>query len=818
MVKKIILYIVVVCLFTIISFAVLAGPNNASIKTVPKIINKAVRTNIGHVMREAIKNTNSLNRVKNLHVKTFSPAPSYQPVKPIFMIKSKYSDSMTSLSFSQDKKWLVTGGKNGYAQLWNLHTGQKLYTMDSGCGAVLSTGFTTVKDKHLIVTGHTHGGLCFWKLENGEQEVKITPHKKDIFFVSGVWDNHLITGSKDGSIKLKNLEIPKLTKTLLVKGLASITVDTIDKRLITGTVDGRITIWNLNTLEIESVLQQSGSSVLSLDVNKNKYLASGSEDGHVKVWNLWSGRRILDRAWHKSPVQSLSFNAKGSVIASADHSGVISLTSLPGGHKIGTLKGHSKTINKLSYLPDDNNILFSAGDDHVIKIWSTRHKTEVGRIISMKTGWAVLSPNGFFDGNLDGPLEDRLSSLKWQCNSHSLNMESFLENYYKPSLLNMVLLDKKIPGSERRVDISKNGILPPPTVTVNSPKTGIYLNKNSVDINFDIFDNGGGIDEIKCYNNGKIVMRELFDIRKNKPVKKSASIQHTFELVSGKNIFRFIGISRDRIEGQPTDIIIHNSRKTKKTNSALHILTVGINKYKNPGLDLKFSVPDADSLSKFFKKTYSRIFSNLYVHELFNNQATKNEIIKKLKSLTTISSEDTVLIYLAGHGDTIGDNWYYIPYELTSPNNPELLKRGALSSTLLQEYIEKIKAHQIILLLDSCKSGAAITAFDNIAMKRPCALLSNVTGIHIAAATSKNQLALELQELKHGLFTYSLLEGIDSKADLQPRDNNISVVEIMGYLRKRMPVLSSKYGIPTQYPVLNSMGMDFIISYRRGGA
>jgi len=89
------------------------------------------------------------------------------------------------------------------------------------------------------------------------------------------------------------------------------------------------------------------------------------------------------------------------------------------------------------------------------------------------------------------------------------------------------------------------------------------------------------------------------------------------------------------------------------------------------------------------------------------------------------------------------------------------------------------------------------------------AQLTRATGTHIVAASTADQLASEVDELKHGVFTYTMLQALNGEADGSPRDGVVTVREAMSYVEEQLPILSEKYRTKPQYPVAESHGQDF---------
>ena len=398
------------CLFAAITGIFLSAYAEASsVQTASKIITNAVRINTGKVMREAAAaSRNQLNSGHAIPIHTLSPDQSVKPIIPLFTIDSPYSDEMTSLCFNNTGEWLLTGSANGTAQLWNMKTGQKQFSMDGGCGRVSATAFAVIKEKLVAITGHQTGTVCFWDTESGRNVASLKAHKQPIVFIGmpmppgakrGEKMNSalFITAALQEGIKIWDADILKPVETHPVEGSTALALMSSGAGVIIGEKNGRIAKWHMNPFGLENVLRPSGASITSMENFQDKFLAVGFESGHVQVWNIKSGRIISDRDWHKVAVNHVGFNDNGTLITSCDHNGDIVTMSLAGGNKVSTLKGHHGRINDFGYLPGEKT-LFSAGADQMIRIWRPGLKKEVGRMIALKSGWAVITPEGFFDG------------------------------------------------------------------------------------------------------------------------------------------------------------------------------------------------------------------------------------------------------------------------------------------------------------------------------------------------------------------------------------------------------------------------------------
>ena len=82
------------------------------------------------------------------------------------------------------------------------------------------------------------------------------------------------------------------------------------------------------------------------------------------------------------------------------------------------------------------------------------------------------------------------------------------------------------------------------------------------------------------------------------------------------------------IEGHSDEVVV--DFEGEKQKSTLHVLTIGINKYKDPGLNLDYSVADAEEIAHIFKNTTLTAYKEVVQHELRDEKATKKAIIRQL--------------------------------------------------------------------------------------------------------------------------------------------------------------------------------------------
>jgi WD40 repeat protein len=369
------------------------------------------------------------------------------------------------------------------------------------------------------------------------------------------------------------------------------------------------------------------------------------------------------------------------------------------------------------------------------------------------------------------------------------------------------------PPTAKILKASLNGV---PKVKLINPKDGTTVTAETIQVTVQVVDEGSGVDEIRLFHNGRVVTDSGARAATLTDRSGAKRLIHSYELglATGENRIEVVAFSADRVESKPSRSTIRLEGPPKKPS--LHVLAIGINDYKNPALNLNYGVSDATGVLGIFKGQENTLFDKVNLVGIFNENATRPNILKAIGDLRNSHPDDVIVVYMAGHGEVTEDGtWYFLPHEVVYPERQEQLKSLGLSSNSIQSEIAKVGGRKVILLIDSCKSGGALVAFRGFEERKALRQLARSTGMHIVAAAAQDQFAGEVAKLNHGVFTYTVLEALSGKADGSPKDDVVSVREMLSYVENRMPELSLRERSKAQYPVVDSRGMDFPVIVRR---
>jgi uncharacterized caspase-like protein len=166
-----------------------------------------------------------------------------------------------------------------------------------------------------------------------------------------------------------------------------------------------------------------------------------------------------------------------------------------------------------------------------------------------------------------------------------------------------------------------------------------------------------------------------------------------------------------------------------------------------------------------------------------------------------------VIIYLAGHGATEKDatspdgdglEKYILPHNV----DPKDFFASAMPMGEMARIFQRISSERLVFISDTCYSGASggrtipvvgiRASISGAFFER----LSQGKGRVIITASDANEVSVEKDELKHGVFTFYLLEGLRGKADYDG-DGMITIDEIYRYVSTKVPQASGQ----DQHPV-----------------
>jgi uncharacterized caspase-like protein/peptidoglycan/xylan/chitin deacetylase (PgdA/CDA1 family) len=226
-------------------------------------------------------------------------------------------------------------------------------------------------------------------------------------------------------------------------------------------------------------------------------------------------------------------------------------------------------------------------------------------------------------------------------------------------------------------------------------------------------------------------------------------------------------------------------------------IVVGIDKYQK-WPQLQYAVRDAEGVGELLVQKFG--FAPQRVITLKNEQATRTGILAAFHDKLAhgnLQPNDRIFVFFAGHGATRKlssgrDLGYIVPVDA----DPNKLATDAIPMTEIQNIAESLPAKHALFVMDACYSGLGLTrGAANASFLRDNA---KRLGRQMLTAGGSDQLVSDGGPNGHSVFTWTLLQGLGGKADLNG-DSLITGTELAAYVA---PAVSS---VSQQTPAFGSL-------------
>ena len=547
-------------------------------------------------------------------------------------------------------------------------------------------------------------------------------------------------------------------------------------------------------------------------------LAIVPSDHSVRVWDLTNG------------VQQARYDAPGAINAASlgplGFAGDVQLAS-PGtsGDRLTIADPQSGRTLDVAVAPGSARYyvvdrpykrLITGGNDGIVRVRNLDTGELLVQIISTLSGWTAVDAQGRFDGTISG-----VDDVKWLASQLQLPIDNFSQPYYEPGLVARYMRAPSGFVSSAPTPVFA-GIALPPKVTVTA-----QAGPGNAEVTVVAQDQGGGIASISLFQNGKLVpSNRQTGERKEVQNGVNATIRtYRVPLAPGVNHFEAVAADLKQVEGEHATADVSSSVVAAPAPAApgpapaapapaaglptLHILTVGINKYRDSRLNLDYGVSDATAILQSLQASQG-VFGKVVAKKLIDQAATRAAIIQALTDYQKAPPNDVLVVYLAGHGEIVDNDWYFLPHDFVF--SPEGIKKTGINATTWRDLLSRVGPQRVMILIDSCKSGGSIDTLATAIDRKLLRSLGRDAGVAILAGARRDQSAEEFPQLHHGAFTYVLLQGVSGKADAQ-HNGQITTNELLTYSTSELPLLTKKLINQMQVPVAYSRGEDFLVHH-----
>jgi WD40 repeat protein len=288
----------------------------------------------------------------------------YQKVRQQLHVFDGHSDTVSSVAFSPDGNYILTGSKDETAQIWHVDTGKSLQVFRGHRSGIEAVAFAA--DGQTVVTSSMDNTARLWAVNDAQMIRQFTGHTDCV---------------------------------------QSVVISPNSKYVLTASWDKTARLWDVATgRELKRFVGHRNwvfSAAFSPD---SKYVLTASWDKTARLWDVATGQVIQEFAGHTSYVREGVFSPDGSHILTGSADKTAKLWNISTGKAIQQYIGHKKTV-RVAFAPDGNHVI-TGSEDRSVRLWDTNTGEEIRRFVghSKPVRDVAVSPNCrlLLTGSADG--------------------------------------------------------------------------------------------------------------------------------------------------------------------------------------------------------------------------------------------------------------------------------------------------------------------------------------------------------------------------------------------------------------------------------
>ncbi|MDD2721809.1 MAG: PQQ-binding-like beta-propeller repeat protein [Gallionella sp.] len=766
-----------------------------------------------------------------------------------------FGSAVRAVNVSSKGGSFATGGKDGLARVWDAGAGNQL-TLGKLSFLMQISAVAAFPDSLTLATGGSDW-VKLWDVNSGNKLADLGSYPGDInseFAVNSIaltGDGKKLVSAHGNKIRLWDVLTKRELQTLtLGESIKTVSI-TNDGKTIAATQGASIDLFDAATGKRVEQLDRKEKFIMdTLAFSPDGHLLASNGNGDaILLWNVATGEVVAtlgtprnhvlkNVSGHRGDITVLTFSPDGRLLASGSKDRTLRIWDVATGRELRVLPDHGGEMTSISFSPDAR-WLFSGSTDGSATLWRVSDGAVLASLYSFTDGsWVVTDTEGRFDTS---DLEE-IKGLHWVMPDDLFTpvpLEAFMKDYYEPKLLARILNGEKFRPVPKVMD--KNRVQPEVKLlsVVADPKDTERVNVTvEVSGNQKEYQRDGRAVPMKTavhdlhlfrdgqlvgYIDGKVVEQGV------KPFQKTFNVLLPSHKADQDITFSAYAFNDDRVKSNTVRTSYHAPSTLVARKGRAYVISMGVNQHDNPAWNLKFAANDArlvrQSVSDKLGKTgqYLDIVALSLISDGDQHHADKaalHAILDKLAgkplspqastALTTIQGsdqlqtatpDDLILLTFSGHGfaDDSG-NFYLINQDTGTKDGKtitEALKQHSISSAELSHWLRDVDAGDMTLIVDACQSAASVQGdgFKPGPMgSRGLGQLSFDKGMRILAASQADEYALENDQLKQGLLSFSLVtDGLDAfNADREPKDSKIMLDEWLRYGVDRVPQLAEE--------------------------
>ncbi|MDO4576202.1 MAG: SUMF1/EgtB/PvdO family nonheme iron enzyme [Planctomycetia bacterium] len=228
-------------------------------------------------------------------------------------------------------------------------------------------------------------------------------------------------------------------------------------------------------------------------------------------------------------------------------------------------------------------------------------------------------------------------------------------------------------------------------------------------------------------------------------------------------------------------------------------LLIGVNEYQKPIQSLRFCESDIDLLEKTLREIGVEHIVKMTTSATKSRYLpTKENILRQVERITGLAEAGSqVIIAFSGHGVTMNGKAYLCPMDANVKKSDSFVSRDTIFNLL-----SECPATQKLCFIDACRDEFMVEGAKSISgMKGLNPAEITDPGFVLISSCAKGEQSWEHPQLKNGVFTYFLVEGLTGAA---AQDGEVTMMSLFSYVNRK-----TKFYVDEHFEVLQRPQIRF---------
>lgn len=307
-----------------------------------------------------------------------------------------HSSFAWSVAFSPNGKQVLTGSRDGTARLWNIETGEEIRRFEGDSGAIWSVAFSPNGEQ--ILAGSFDGAANLWEVKTGKRLRGFQGSSEGPSGVAFSSDGKRVLLDDGKIMRLWDIETGKEIQKFEghTASIWSVALSLDDKYALTGSDDQTARLWDVKTGKELRRFEGHTKNIVSVAFSPDSKLAlTGSQDGSARVWDVETGKELSRFSEHRTVagVWSVAFSHSGKYAVTGGFDKTVRVWDVKTAKELRVFEGHAHIVLSARFSKDGKYVL-AAGLGSAVSLWEMSTGREIRRFAARNSWSAALSPDG----------------------------------------------------------------------------------------------------------------------------------------------------------------------------------------------------------------------------------------------------------------------------------------------------------------------------------------------------------------------------------------------------------------------------------------